>query len=333
MLAGQKFDSELLGDDSLMKRPMQRIIDPLLQMHAEVTGSATGTLPIKITGGRALTGIQYELPVASAQIKSCLLLAGLYAQGKTGITEPMKTRDHTERMLQHFGYTIDCSDDQIILEGGGKLIANDITIPGDISSAAFFIVGACIAEGSDIYLQQVGLNPTRNAIIEILKRMGADIEITDQYVLSGEPAGNLHVRHSQLHGIQIPDELVSIAIDEFPAIMIAAACAHGDTTLHNAAELRVKESDRIMSIANGLQILGIKAEVFPDGMVVSGGNIQGGEVASFDDHRIAMAFSMAGLVARETIKITNCINVNTSFPGFVALSKSAGLLIEEQAVV
>ena len=332
LLAGQRFDSELYGDESLMKRPMQRIIDPLLQMHAEVAGSATGTLPIKITGGQSLTGIHYKLPLASAQIKSCLLLAGLYASGKTSITEPMKTRDHTERMLQHFGYTIDYGNNQINLEGG-KLIANDITIPGDISSAAFFMVGACIAEGSEINLQQVGLNPTRNAIIEILKRMGADIELTDQYILSGEPAGNIRVRYSQLHGIEIPDHLVPVAIDEFPAIMIAAACARGDTILHNAAELRVKESDRIMSISNGLQILGINTEVCPDGMVVTGGNIQGGEVDSFGDHRIAMAFSMAGLVAREAIKVTNCINVNTSFPGFVALSKTAGLLIEEQAVV
>lgn len=333
LLAGQGFDSELLGDESLMKRPMQRIIDPLSQMHAKVTGSATGTLPIKITGGQSLTGIQYKLPVASAQIKSCLLLAGLYARGKTSITEPMKTRDHTERMLQHFGYAIDCGNNQINLEGGGKLIASDITIPGDISAAAFFMVGACIAEGSDITLQQVGLNPTRNAIIEILQAMGADIEITDRRELSGEPAGNIRVRYSQLHGIQIPEPLVPVAIDEFPAIMIAAASARGDTILHNAAELRVKESDRIISISNGLQKLGIKTEVFPDGMIVSGGKIQGGEVNSFGDHRIAMAFSMAGLVASEAITVSDCVNVNTSFPGFVALSKTAGLAIEERAIV
>ena len=168
LLAGQRFDSELLGDESLMKRPMQRIIDPLSQMNAQVTGSDTGTLPIKITGGQSLTGIKYKLPVASAQVKSCLLLAGLYAKGKTCITEPMKSRDHTERMLRHFGYTIEHDNNQVNLEGGGKIIANDITVPGDISSAAFFMVGASIAEGSDISLQQVGLNPTRHAIIEIL---------------------------------------------------------------------------------------------------------------------------------------------------------------------
>jgi 3-phosphoshikimate 1-carboxyvinyltransferase len=330
LLAGQAFDSELIGDESLMQRPMQRIIEPLKEMRAEVICGADGTLPIKIQGGQSLTGIHYTLPVPSAQLKSCLLLAGLYAEGETCIHEPVTTRDHTERMFQQFGYEIKKNNNTLCIKGGSNLTATTIKIPGDISSAAFFIVGTIIAEGSDITLQQVGVNPTRRAVIDILQMMGADIEINNQQDLSGEPIADIRIRTSQLHGIKIPKALVSIAIDEFPAIMIAAACAEGKTILNGAAELRVKESDRIMSIAKGLQSIGIETEIFADGMNVTGGKIQGGTIDSFGDHRIAMAFSMAGLVAHREITINNCINVNTSFPGFVELSKRAGLDIQER---
>jgi 3-phosphoshikimate 1-carboxyvinyltransferase len=330
LLVGQAFDCELIGDESLMKRPMRRIIDPLKEMQAEVVCSADGTLPIKILGGQSLTGINYTLPVPSAQLKSCLLLAGLYTEGKTCIHEPATTRDHTERMLQQFGYEVKNNNNTLCIRGGSNLTATTIKVPGDISSAAFFMVGASIAEGSDITLQLVGVNSTRSAIIDILQMMGADIEVINQQVRSGEPIADIRIRSSQLYGIEIPKALVSIAIDEFPAIMIAAACAEGKTILNGAAELRVKESDRIMSIAKGLQSIGIETEIFADGMTVTGGKIQGGTIDSFGDHRVAMAFSMAGLIAHRKITINNCINVNTSFPGFVELSKQAGLNIQER---
>jgi len=330
LLAGQAFNCELIGDESLMQRPMRRVIDPLKDMQADVVCSVDGTLPIKIQGGQSLTGIHYALPVPSAQLKSCLLLAGLYAKGETCIHEPVPTRDHTERMLQQFGCEVNKNNNILCVKGGSKLTATTIKIPGDISSAVFFMVGASIAEGSDITLQQVGVNPTRNAAIDILQMMGANIEVNNQQELSGEPVADIRIRSSQLHGIEIPNTVVSIAIDEFPAIMIAAACAEGKTILNGAAELRVKESDRIMSIAKGLQSIGIETEIFVDGMTVTGGTIQGGTIDSFGDHRISMAFSMAGLMANKEITINNCINVNTSFPGFVELSKQAGLDIQER---
>ncbi len=329
LLSGQTFNSELIGDASLMRRPMRRVTKPLQMMNADISCTDRGTLPIRIHGGRPLHGIDYELPVISAQLKSCLLLAGLYAKGQTCIHEPAKTRDHTERMLEQFGYMLNKRNNSICITGGGKLRATEITVPGDISSAAFFIVGACISKGSEITLEQVGINPTRDAIIHILKSMGADITVNNQRVQSGEPVGDIRVRSSQLHGIEIPLELVPAAIDEFPAIMIAAASANNRTVLKGATELRVKESDRIMAMTEGLKAIGINATAHEDGMEVEGGKIQGGVVDSFNDHRIAMAFAMAGLVAKDLITIKGCANVNTSFPGFVDLADQAGLEIRE----
>lgn len=330
LLAGQKFDSEITGDASLMKRPMRRVTDPLQQMNADIECSEQGTLPIRIHGGCKLKGIDYTLPVVSAQLKSCLLLAGLYAEGKTCVHESVVTRDHTERMLQHFGCVVEKKNNTVCITGGTELKASEIVIPADISSAAFFMVGACIAEGSDITLENVGINPTRDGVIRILQLMGADITLMNQCHVSGEPVADVRVRASQLHGIDIPVELVPNAIDEFPAIMIAAACAKGKTILRGAAELRVKESDRIAAVADGLKGIGISVETHEDGMEVTGGKISGGTVNSYTDHRIAMAFSMAALRADKPVTILDCANVNTSFPGYVDLAQAAGLLVKTE---
>jgi 3-phosphoshikimate 1-carboxyvinyltransferase len=327
LLAGQDFDVTMTGDESLSKRPMKRVTDPLASMNAQVKGSELGTPPLDITGGRDLAGIDYEMPVASAQVKSCLLLAGMYANGRTCVSEPAPTRDHTERMLSAFGYEVKVDANKVCLEGGGKLASTKIDIPADISSAAFFMVGASIAEGSDLLLQHVGMNPTRIGVINILKMMGADIVLEKEYFAGGEPVADIRVRSSQLQGITIPEDQVPLAIDEFPVIFVAAACAQGETVLHGAEELRVKESDRIQAMADGLIRLGIKAEPLPDGIVVQGGDIQGGEVDSFGDHRIAMSFAMAALRAHGPIHIRNCANVNTSFPDFIELSRRTGLKI------
>lgn len=329
LLAGQSFNSTIVGDASLMRRPMHRVVEPLQLMNADVQCSETGTLPLSIHGGRQLHAIEYTMPVGSAQLKSCLLLAGLYADGITRIHEPVITRDHTERMLQHFGCAVEKHMNTINLRGGQEILAADVTIPADISSAAFFMVGASIAEGSDILLENVGINPTRDAVIHILKAMGADIELIDQRTESGEPVADVRVRSAALHGITVPLTQVALAIDEFPAIMVAAACAVGKTMLRGAEELRVKESDRIESIAAGLQALGIQVTTFADGMEVTGGPISGGCVDSFTDHRIAMAFAMAALRAEKSVTVRDCANVNTSFPGFVDLSRSAGLSLEQ----
>ena len=330
LLAGQKFDSDIRGDDSLMQRPMRRVIDPLQRMYADISCSDLGTLPIYIRGGKTLEGIDYQMLVASAQLKSCLLLAGLYAKGKTCVHEPAVTRDHTERMLQYFGADIEKNNNSVCISGGRELKATNISIPADISSAAFFMVGATIAEGSDVTLLNTGINPTRNAVIQILQAMGADITLEKQRDVSGEPVADIRVRHAQLKGIEIPRDLVPIAIDEFPAIMIAAACAEGKTVLRGAEELRVKESDRIQAIADGLQAVGVEVVTCDDGMDVTGGSITGGTVNSFTDHRIAMAFAMAGLRSVKPIKILDCVNVNTSFPGFVDLAREAGLQITRE---
>lgn len=327
LLAGQHFESELHGDASLSKRPMERITKPLRQMGAHVSTNKGGLPPLRIQGSQSLQGISYDLPVASAQVKSCLLLAGLYAKGQTCINEPAPTRDHTERMLLSFGYSVQHDDRRVCVQGGGHLTATHVQIPADISSAAFFMVGASIAPGSDIILQDVGVNPTRTGVINILRRMGADISLQNEAEMGGEPVADICVRSSELHGITIPQDQVPLAIDEFPALFIAAACARGETVLHGARELRVKESDRIQIMAEGLQALGIEAHPEEDGIVIRGGAIQGGKAASHGDHRIAMAFAMAGLQAKEGITIDDCVNVNTSFPGFIGLAQQAGLAI------
>ena len=332
LLAGLGVECELTGDQSLMSRPMRRIVDPLQKMHAQITCSEEGTLPIHIKGGVGLTAIDFEMPVASAQLKSSVLLAGLSAKGRTCIHEPVATRDHTERMLRQFGYQLECSGKTIALEGGGALQGTTISVPADISSAAFFIVGACIADGSDIMIENVGINPNRDAVIHILREMGADITLLNEKVVSGEPVADIRVRSAELHGIDIPESKIPAAIDEIPAIMVAAACAKGETRLTGAEELRVKESDRITAMREGLQTLGIDVDEQVDGMTVTGGTIAGGEINSFTDHRIAMAFSIAGLNSTAPITVKDCVNVETSFPGFVDVARKAGLdlLVEEQ---
>lgn len=330
LLAGQGLELTLVGDSSLSSRPMRRVTDPLRTMGARLETTEQGTAPLVIHPVDHLNGIDYALPVASAQIKSCLLLAGLYAKGTTRVTEPAPTRDHTERMLSGFGYPVQRTGATASIDGGGKLTACDIDIPADISSAAFFLVGASIAPGSDVLLEHVGVNPTRDGVINILRLMGADIEILNQRNVGGEPVADLRVRSADLRGIRIPVDQVPLAIDEFPALFVAAACARGETVLTGAEELRVKESDRIQVMADGLASLGVDASPTPDGIVIQGGRIHGGRVASHGDHRIAMAFAMAALRAEGEILIDDCSNVNTSFPGFVRLAGSVGLTIASE---
>ncbi|CAM2840511.1 TPA: 3-phosphoshikimate 1-carboxyvinyltransferase [Legionella pneumophila] len=328
LLAAQQFDSQLTGDESLLKRPMLRISRPLSQMGADVT-TQDGKPPIVIKGGKKLNGIHYVMPEASAQVKSCLLLAGMYAEGQTKITENAVSRDHTERMLRTFSYPVQIQDGAIVIDRNGECYGTRLNIPGDISSAAFFIVAASITPGSDVLIRNVGINPTRTGIIHILTEMGADIKVLNQRAYGEEPVADLHIRYSQLKGIDIPASMVPLAIDEFPVIFIAAACAQGKTTLHGAKELRLKESDRIGAMVDGLNQLGVHAEGFDDGILIEGGSIQGGEVNSRGDHRIAMSFAIAGAVASAPVTIKNCANVATSFPSFVTTANMLHFQIEE----
>ena len=331
LLAAQPFDSELTGDASLSKRPMGRVADPLRAMGAVIDTAEGGRPPLKIRGGQVLNGIHYDMPVASAQVKSCLLLAGLYAEGVTSVTEPAPTRDHTERMLEGFGYHVHRDGATASVSGGGKLTACAIDVPADISSAAFFLVAATIAPDSDLTLRHVGMNPTRVGVINILRQMGANIEVLEERVIGGEPVADLRVRSAQLNGIDIPEEQVPLAIDEFPVLFIAATCAKGRTVLRGAEELRVKESDRIQVMADGLAALGVETTVTPDGIIIEGGQtIGGGTVESHEDHRISMSFAVASLRANGPIRINDCSNVATSFPGFVELAKQTGIHISTE---
>jgi len=330
LLAGQAFDTTLVGDESLSGRPMRRVVVPLTTMGACIETAEGGTPPLVIKGGAQLNGIGYDMPMASAQVKSCLLLAGLNAQGRTCVTEPAPTRNHTEQMLQGFGYPVQVDGATACLESGHRLTATDLIVPGDISSSAFFLVGASIAPCSRLKINNVGINPTRTGIINILQSMGADIQLLDERTVGGEPVADLLVQSAKLTGIHIDEAHVPLAIDEFPAIFIAAAAAEGDTLLTGAEELRVKESDRIAVMAQGLTALGIEVEERPDGMLVKGGHLRGGSVDSHGDHRIAMAFAMAGLISDGPIVIDDCDNVATSFPTFSALAASCGLSVTEQ---
>jgi len=327
LMAGQGFEITLLGDESLSRRPMKRVTDPLKLMGAEINTTPKGTAPLIIRPVDGLRAIDYPMPVASAQVKSCLLLAGMYAEGETWVTEPAPTRDHTERMLRGFGYDVMQDGPRRGVRGGGELVACDIDVPADISSAAFFLVGASIATESDLTLRHVGMNPTRDGVINILRVMGADIQVSNEREVGGEPVADLRVRSARLKGIRIPEDQVPLAIDEFPALFVAAACAEGETVLTGAGELRVKESDRIQVMADGLQVLGIQAEPTADGIVIQGGQMSGGRVDSHGDHRIAMAFAMGALRAAGEIRIDDCANVNTSFPGFAELARSVGLQV------
>ena len=334
ILAAQAFDSVLIGDASLSKRPMERVAKPLRQMGASLqTTGEKGTPPISITGAKTLHGIDYAMPMASAQVKSCLLLAGLYAEGSTTVSEPEITRDHTERMLRAFGYPVEQDGNRITVHGGGTLTACDLAVPADISSAAFFMVAASIAPHGDVTLPHVGINPTRTGVIDILRLMGADIRLSNTRDVGGEPVADIVVKSAPLHGIEIPLHLVPLAIDEFPVLFIAASCAEGETVLRGAAELRVKESDRIAVMADGLQTLGVDCTVLEDGIHITGKGAArhvfgGGAINSHHDHRIAMSFAVASLRASDTITIHGTETVNTSFPNFAQLVSRAGLKLD-----
>ena len=336
LMAGQSFDVEMSGDESLSKRPMGRVADPLKLMGAVVETAEAGRPPIKVFGAGKLKGIHYDLPMASAQVKSCVLLAGLYAEGETSVTEPAPTRDHTERMLKGFGYDVQVDGSTVTLQSGGKLTATSIDVPADISSAAFFMVAASIAPDSDITLEHVGINPTRIGVINILRAMGGNIEVLNEREVGGEPVADIRIRSAQLKGIHIPEDQVPLAIDEFPALFIAAACAEGETILTGAEELRVKESDRIQAMVDGLVTLGVDARGTEDGAVIQGKGGQGmgapvfggGEIVTHHDHRIAMSFAIASVRAAEPIIVLDCANVATSFPDFVGLANNAGLKLD-----
>jgi len=336
ILAGQTFSSNMAGDHSLNGRPMRRVIDPLKLMGANIDASDDGTPPVVCQGnsaGRKLTAIDYVLPMASAQVKSCVILAGMYAEGVTSVTEPGITRDHTERMLTAYGYPVKVEDTsigkKISIEGGHKLTACDIHVPGDISSATFFMVAGLIAKEGQITVKNVGMNPTRIGAINILKQMNGDLTVINERMAGGEPVADIVVKASKLLGTDIKESDVPLAIDEFPAIFIAAACAQGTTRLRNAEELRVKESDRIQAMADGLVTLGIECTVFEDGIDIVGGKITSGTVHSHDDHRIAMSFAIGSLRATGSIEILDCDNVATSFPNFVTLANHIGLNIKK----
>jgi 3-phosphoshikimate 1-carboxyvinyltransferase len=323
LLAAQAFDSVLVGDESLSKRPMRRVIEPLSAMGAQID-SNDGCAPLRIRGGRELHGVDCTLPVASAQLKSALLLAGLYAQGETHVREPRPTRDYTERMLAAFGAACAFVPGEAALLGGFPLQARDVQVPADFSSAAFLLVAASIVPGSELLLRRVGMNPRRTGLLRVLRAMGADIAEESTGEQGGEPVADLRVRHAPLHGIEVPVECVADMIDEFPALFVAAACAEGATVVRGAAELRVKESDRIAVMAEGLRALGIRVDETPDGATIHGGALHGGEVDSHGDHRVAMAFAVAAQCAQGEVRIGDVANVATSFPGFDALARDCG---------
>ena len=329
LLSVQAFDSELIGDESLMRRPMERAAKPLRDMGARIE-TMNGRPPVRIHGGQRLRGIRYEMPVASAQVKSAALLAGLYAEGETTVVEPAVTRDHTERMLQSFGVDVTARGGVVTVRPPRQLQAARISVPGDFSSAAFFIVAASIGARAPFVIEGVGVNPTRTGLLEMLALMGADLRLVNHRSAGAEPVADIEVRPAPLSGIRVPERLVPLAIDEFPAFFVAAACAKGETLVTGAKELRVKESDRIAVMARGLEALGIRTEVLPDGLRIEGGPFGGGVVDSHGDHRVAMSFALASLRASAPIEIRDVANVATSFPGFAALARSVGLRLEER---
>ncbi|MGS7840247.1 3-phosphoshikimate 1-carboxyvinyltransferase [Stenotrophomonas forensis] len=325
LLAGQAFDCTLIGDESLSGRPMRRVTGPLSQMGAKIDTESDGTPPLHVHGGQTLHGIDFASPVASAQIKSAVLLAGLYAQGETQVTEPHPTRDYTERMLSAFGVDIEFSPGKARLRGGQRLRATDIVVPADFSSAAFYLVAASIIPGSELRLKQVGLNPRRTGLLHALRLMGADITEENPAEQGGEPVADLLVRYAPLKGARIPEALVPDMIDEFPALFVAAAAAEGETVVSGAAELRVKESDRLAAMATGLRALGMQVDETEDGATLHGGvRLGSGTIESHGDHRIAMAFAIAGQISDGEVRINDIANVATSFPDFDGLARSAG---------
>ena len=330
LLCGQGFDTVLVGDHSLMRRPMDRVGAPLRRMGARIR-TRDGRPPIEVSGGRPLQGVAHELDVPSAQVKSAILLAGLYARGRTTIAEPVPTRDHTERMLTAFGVPVSRDGATTSISGPATLRGCRIRIPGDFSSAAFFIVAAIIAGDAPLLIRDVGVNATRTGLLEILRLMGAEIRLLEPREGDGEPLADLQVKPGKLRGIQVPHELVAGAIDEFPILFAAAALAEGETLVRGAAELRIKESDRIAAMADGLRALGVQVEMLPDGMRIQGGAVSGGTVESRGDHRIAMSFAVLSACAGAPLVIRDVRQVATSFPGFVATARRAGLRLEEVA--
>lgn len=337
LLCAQPWSTTLVGDHSLNQRPMGRIIDPLRQMGAQIA-SEDGKPPLSITAlerANPLQGIEYTTPMASAQVKSAILLAGLYAKGRTSVSEMATTRDHTERLLEGFGYPVQKSsrkvgekiENVVSIQSGGELSAQDIEVPADLSSAAFFILAALITPKSELVLQRVGVNPSRKGVLDVLQQMGAQIELQDQTYVGGEPVANIVVKSSQLRGCDIGGNNIALAIDEIPVLAVAAACAKGVTRISEAAELRVKESDRIDCMVKGLTALGINVTENRDGMVIEGGQLTGGQVQSYGDHRIAMAFSIAGVAALDQVEVLDCDNVATSFPNFDQLANQVGVNI------
>lgn len=326
LLAGQSFASTLIGDASLMRRPMERVAGPLRQMGAGIT-THEGRPPVLLLGGRQLAGIDYAMPMASAQVKSAVLLAGLTARGRTRVTEPAPTRDHTERMLAAFGVHVEREGPTASLTGGQPLTGTAIEVPADFSSAAFFLVAGALAAPDGLRLRNVGINPTRTGLLTLLQLMGAHI-VVHPHAGTGEPVADLDVHASRLRGIEVPAQLVPLSIDEFPVFFIAAACAEGETVVRGAEELRIKESDRLAVMAAGLATLGVEHTLLPDGIRIRGGQgFGGGTVDSHGDHRIAMSFAVASLRARDPIRILDVANVATSFPGFVELAQRVGIRI------
>ena len=333
LLAAQDFDSQLIGDASLMQRPMERVAAPLREMGAEVH-TRNGTPPVEIHGGRSLHGIEYRMPVASAQVKSAILLAALYADAPTSVIAPAVNRDHSERMLRNCGVRLDVEGLRTTLHPPARLAGQRFNVPGDFSSAAFFIVAGLLGgTAPGLLIQNVGMNPTRTGLLEVLRAMGGNIEILNPRASGAEPVADLRVHASALRGIVVPEEFVSLAIDELPVLFVAAACAAGETVVTGAAELRVKESDRIAAMSAGMSTLGVAHEVLPDGMRIEGRDVGpafgAGAVDSFGDHRIAMSFTIASLRAAGTLSIRDVANVATSFPGFVGLARSVGLDVRE----
>ena len=339
LLAGRPFESTLVGDSSLMKRPMERVAAPLRLMGAKIS-TQEGRPPVVIHGGATLNAIDYTLPMASAQVKSAILLAALRAQGRTRVVEPAPTRDHTERMFGAFGVKVLRDGAAVSIDGGQKLTGTDVQVPADFSSAAFFMVAGALAARDGLLLKNVGINPTRTGLLELLRQMGADIRVhphggpdagqgASPEAGKGEPIADIEIHQSELHGITVDEALVPLSIDEFPVFFIAASVAKGETVLRGAEELRVKESDRLAVMAAGLAALGVKHELLPDGIRIQGGEgFSGGTIDSHGDHRIAMSFAVASLRASGPIRILDVANVATSFPGFVELARAAGLDLE-----
>ena len=327
LLAGQAFDATLVGDQSLSRRPMERAAEPLRRMGARID-TTDGHAPVTVHGTR-LNGIDLELKIASAQVKSAVLLAGLGADGETAVRERSATRDHTERMLRAFGVDVASTAGRVALTGGAELRATHLRVPGDISSAAFFLVAASLAAEGSFLVRDVGINPTRTGVLEILKLMGAKLAVRNPRLDGDEPVADIEVHAAPLHGIEVPRALVPLAIDEFPALFVAAACARGTTVVTGAEELRVKESDRIAAMAQGLRVLGVRAEALADGIRIEGGTLGGGTVHSHGDHRVAMAFAIAALRSREPVVVEDVANVATSFPDFAAVARHAGMAIDE----